>query len=151
MDIEQKIREYLPGVIHMSLATVRDGKPWISEVHYVYDQHLNFYFRSLISRRHSGDIATNSYVAANIVEQHEKGQKVRAVYIEGTAEMLADVDENHPAFLLYSERFGSGPEILEEARTEHGHKFYKITPTTLYLFDGRESSPSQKYELPWRA
>jgi uncharacterized protein YhbP (UPF0306 family) len=149
MDIEQKIREYLPQVIHMSLATVRDDTPWISEVHFVYDQDLNFYFRSLASRRHSGDISINSKVAANIVEQHEIGEKVRAVYLEGTAEMLVDVDESHPAYIFYCERFGTGPEILEEARTEDGHKFYKITPTTLYLVDGRESSPSQKYELPW--
>ena len=32
--IERIIREYLPQIIHMSLATVKDNKPWVCEVHF---------------------------------------------------------------------------------------------------------------------
>lgn len=46
MDIEKTIRNYFPQVIHMSLATCADNKPWICEVHYVFDNELNLYFRS---------------------------------------------------------------------------------------------------------
>lgn len=149
MDIEQKLREYLPQVIHMSLATCANSKPWVCEVHYVYDQDLNFYFRSKPDRRHSIEIAANPNVAGSIITQHEVGEKPRGVYFEGIAERLTDVDENHPAYTLYCERFGTGPEILEESKTDTGHGFYKITVKNFCLFDSRESNPSQKYELNW--
>ena len=133
----------------MSLATSKDNKPWVCEVHFVYDQDLNFYFRSKPDRRHSLEIASNPNVAGDIVTQHGIGEKPRGVYFEGTAERLVDVDETHPAYTLYCERFGTGPEILEENKTDTGHGFYKITVKDFCLFDSRESNPSQKYELPW--
>ncbi|HLZ15367.1 MAG TPA: hypothetical protein VKQ34_05305 [Candidatus Saccharimonadales bacterium] len=37
LDIEQIIRDYLPDVVHMSLATCKDNKPWVCEVHFAYD------------------------------------------------------------------------------------------------------------------
>lgn len=150
MDIEQTIRNYLPNVIHLSLATSRDNKPWVCEVHYAYDQELNLYFRSKPTRRHSLEIAENSRVAGNIVEQHGLDDDPRGVYFEGIAELLNDVNDQHPAYLTYCERFGTEVDILDEARTENGHKFYRISVNTFYLFDSRESDPSRKYELPWK-
>lgn len=149
LDIEKTIRQYLPGVIHLSLATSRNSKPWICEVHYVYDDELNLYFRSTLSRRHSKEIFNNKYVAGNIVRQHQLGEKPRGVYFEGEAELLQNVDENDIPYKLYCERFGTGKNILDEAKTENGHKFYKITVTKFFVFDSQESSPSQKYELKW--
>lgn len=133
----------------MSLATCRDNKPWVSEVHYVFDDDLNLYFRSTVERRHSKEIADNPHVAGNIVEQHSVDQKPRGVYFEGKAELLKDLDENHIAYKLYCDRFDTNEEILEDAKTEDGHKFYKISVDKFYLFDSRESKPSQKYELSW--
>lgn len=151
LNVEQAIREYLPEVIHMSLATCTGDRPWVCEVHYVFDDALNLYFRSKPSRRHSEEIANNARVAGNIVMQHGLKDKVRGVYFEGTATLLEDVTETDPAYTLYCERFDTGPEILEDARQPDGHKFYKIAVETFYLFDGRESSPSQKYILPWNS
>lgn len=148
-NIEQTIREYLPSVIHMSLATCANNKPWVCEVHFVFDEQLNLYFRSTSSRRHSQEIAVNNAVAGNIVRQHQQGEKPRGVYFEGTAELLQDVREDSPAYQLYCERFGNGPEILKDTMTEEGPKFYKITVQKFYVFDAQESSPSQKYELGW--
>lgn len=148
--IEKTIRDYLPEVIHMSLASVQDNRPWICEVHYVYDEYLNLYFRSKAGRRHSLEIAENPQVAGNIVKQHELGEKPRGVYFEGICNMLEGVSENDPAYLLYCERFGTSEEILVEAKKPDGHKFYKVQVDTYYLFDSLESNPSQKYELPWR-
>ena len=150
MNIEQKIREYLAGVIHMSLATSANNQPWVCEVHFAYDQDLNLYFCSKTERRHSKEISQNNNVAGNIIEQHILGQKPRGVYFEGVAELLMNVDMNHPAFLTYDKRFDVGLESLTEAMTEEGHKFYKITVNNFYLFDSRESTPSMKYKLPWR-
>lgn len=149
LNVEELVRDYLPGVIHMSLATCANNMPWVCEVHYVFDDDLNLYFRSLASRRHSKEIAINPAVAGNIIEQHEKGQKPRGVYFEGRAAQITDASENHPAYKLYCERFGTGSEILEEARAIDGHQFYKIDVSSFYVFDSRESSPSKKYVLPW--
>jgi uncharacterized protein YhbP (UPF0306 family) len=149
-NIEQVIRDYLPEVIHMSLATTNDDKPWVCEVHYVFDSDLNLYFRSTPDRRHSKEIEKNPNVAGNIVKQHSLGQKPRGIYFEGKAEMLQDVDENDVAYTLYCKRFGTNQSILQEARTENGHKFYKITVNKFYVFDSIESNPSQKYELDWK-
>src|SRR5665213_3517468 len=105
MDVDKVIREYLPTIIHMSLATSANNKPWVCEVHYVYDDDLNLYWRSTPARRHSLEISQNPNVAGSIVTQHAPGEKPRGVYFEGTAEQLADVDENHVAYKLYCERF----------------------------------------------
>lgn len=149
MDIEKTIREYLPQIVHMSLATAKNGKPWVCEVHFAYDDRLNLYFRSLTSRRHSQEIAENANVAGNIVTQHFLGQPVRAVYFEGTAKLLEAGEEQTKAFEVLSKRLHVGSEILEEARRPDGHQFYKITVNTFYLFDSYTSKPSQKYKLKW--
>lgn len=149
MDVEEIIREYLPEIIHMSLATCAGDKPWVCEVHYVYDNELNIYFRSKPSRRHSQEIAANPNVAGNMIVQHSLIDKPRGVYFEGKASLLENVDENHIAYKLCVERFNLGGAILEDAAAEDGHKFYMIKVSDWYVFDSRESNPSQKYHLPW--
>ena len=149
MDVEKVIRDYLPGVVHMSLATSKDNKPWVCEVHYVYDDDLNLYFRSKKSRRHSQEIAANPNVAGNIVEQHPIDQKPRGVYFEGTASIVEDFSQDHPAYKEFIDRIGTGPDIVEDSKNEDGHKVYKISVSNYYLFDSRESNPSQKYRLKW--
>lgn len=150
MNIEQKIREYLPQIIHMSLATCFDGQPWVCEVHYVFDDELNLYFRSKPERRHSLEIAKNNNVAGNIVTQHFKDQSVRGVYFEGKAQLLENIDQYTLVHELFYERFGKDSSIVDEAKREDGHKFYKIEVDKFYLFDSYESTPSQKYELEWK-
>jgi uncharacterized protein YhbP (UPF0306 family) len=146
-DVASIIKDYLVHVLHLSLATCVNGKPWVSEVHFVYDDELNLYFRSLASRRHSQEIAQNPNVAGNIVMQHELGQAPRGVYFEGVAEKLENVGEDHVAYTEYCRRLGTGPAILQDAANPEGHQFYKITVSDWYLFDARESKPSRKYRL----
>ena len=129
----------------MSLATCGDNKPWVCEVHFVYDDDLNIYWRSLPDRRHSQEIAANPNVAGNIVEQHRQGEQPRGLYFEGTAERLSGLTEESPEYQLFVQRFGLGPEILDNP-----HMFYKATISDWYVFDARESSPSQKYRLERR-
>ena len=148
-DVEKAIREYLPEIVHMSLATISGNKPWVCELHFVYDEDLNLYFRSLASRRHSQEITANANVAGNIVKQHSVEQGVRGVYFEGTVKMITGVGKESAIYKLFQERLGADEEVLAEAEKEDGHKFYKISVSKYYLFDSLESSPSQKYELNW--
>lgn len=149
MDIEKAIRAYIPEVIHLSLATTKDNKPWVCELRYSFDSDLNFYFRSKVDARHSREASENPFVAGDIVVQHSATDKLRGVYFEGTVELLDDVDEQHPAYTTYCERFATDSAILADAQTDTGYKFYKITVHTFYLFDTRESNPPARYELVW--
>lgn len=147
MDVENAIREYLPTVLHMSLATSAGGRPWVCEVHFVYDNELNIYWRSKAVRRHSQEIANNPHVAGNIVQQHALDDKPRGLYFEGTAEILEGLKDDDPVFELFHQRLGTGPEIVADAQDGEGHRVYKVTVSDWYLFDSRESNPSQKYRL----
>lgn len=148
-NVEQVIRDYVAQVLHLSLATCSNNRPWVCEVHFSYDKELNLYFRSGPNRRHSQEIAGNPNVAGNIVVQHSLTEAPRGVYFEGKAERLVDVDELHPAYVTNHERLGNGPAILDDAKKEDGSHFYQITVSDFYLFDARDSRPSQKYHLPW--
>jgi uncharacterized protein YhbP (UPF0306 family) len=149
MDIEPIIRDYLPDVVHMSLATSQDNKPWVCEVHFAYDDHLNLYFRSLPTRRHSQEIAANPNVAGNIVRQHALGEYPLGVYFEGTAQQLGSGEDQQEAFEAIKRRLKAGDEILEEAQRADGHQFYKVTVKTWYVFGKLEGDKGQKYELTW--
>lgn len=148
-DIEKIIREYLPQVVHMSLATVKDNKPWVCEVHFAYDDALNLYYRSTPARRHSQEIADNAHVAGNIVKQFQLGESPLGVYFEGAAEMLSPGPEQDKAFACIKERLKTGDEIMEEAKNPEGHQFYKITVANWYVFGKLEGEKGQKYHLSW--
>lgn len=149
MDVEKIVREYIDKSIHMSLATVSGNKPWVCEVHFVYDDDLNLYYRSLLSRRHSQEIAQNPNVAGNIVRQHGKGEYPHAIYFEGTAEPLNDKQEQAKIFPLFKKRLGVDEGILDEAQRDDGHKFYKITVENWYAFGKFDGPSSGKFELAW--
>lgn len=149
-DVESAIREYIPQVIHMSLATVSDNKPWVCEVHYAYDDDLNLYFVSGVNRRHSEELRKNQHVAGNIVTQHFLNQKVRGVYFEGTAKELHELDEIQLAYAAYKTRYADSPQLVQVAQSQGGARFYKVTVSDWYVLDGYANDPPQKFHIDWR-
>jgi len=150
VNVEKVIREYLPYVLHLSLATERDNAPWVCEVHFAYDDDLNLYFRSLASRRHSMEISENPKVAGNIIKQHSLDESAVGVYFEGIARLLEADEELKIAYKCIKERLHAEDNILEEAKKKDGHKFYKITVKNWYVF-GRFGLPhGQKHKLEWK-
>lgn len=149
MNIEKVIREYLPQVIHMSLGTSRDNKPWVCEVHFAYDDELNLYYRSFTTRRHSQEIAANPQVAGSIVKQHVIHESPKGVYFEGTASIVKPGEEQLKAFQYLNQRIQEGDGILEEAQQPNGRQFYKIVVDTFYFFGILDSESPKKYELQW--
>ena len=150
MDVEQTIRGYLPQIVHMSLGTSKDNKPWVCEVHFAYDDHLNLYFRSLPTRRHSQEIAANPHIAGNIVKQHALGEPHVGVYFEGAAEMLQPGAEQQKAFECMKERLHTSDDALADSQQPNSAQFYKITVETFYLFGRFNTEHGQKYELKWQ-
>lgn len=146
--IETIIRDYIPQIIHMSLATVSDNRPWVCEVHFSYDDDLNLYFMSSVNTRHGQEIANNPNVAGNIVVQHHKDQKVRCVDFEGTAETLSAEDAESVAYKAYVDRYGESEGLLNEIRKDGDAKFFKISVKNFFLFDSYGDSRG-KHHLPW--
>jgi uncharacterized protein YhbP (UPF0306 family) len=143
--VEQTIRQYITQVVHMSLGTSVDNKPWVCEVHFAYDNSLNLYWISEVGRRHSQEIEQNPNVAGNIVTQHFLNQKIRGVYFEGQAHKLEGVTPEHPSYLAYKSRFGEPPH-LKLINEEDGPRMYQLIVSDWYLFD-TYSGPGQKYRL----
>ena len=150
-DTEAVIREYLAQIIHMSLATSRDNKPRVFEVHYACDDGLNLYFVSAVSAQHSDDIRKNPNVAGSIVTQHFLNQKVRGVYFEGLAKELEDTDEMQEAYQAYTKRYHDSPQLARVPQADGNARFYKVTANDFYVIDGLSSDPAQKYHLSWGA
>jgi uncharacterized protein YhbP (UPF0306 family) len=147
-EIEHIVREYIPQVIHMSLATVNDGKPWVCEVHFSYDDELNLYFGSSVKTRHAQELLKNPYVAGNIVTQHHKNQKVRCVDFEGAARVLTGEEAEKTALVAYARRYGKSEDLLDEIRKDGDFKFFKVTVENFYVFDSYGESRG-KHVLPW--
>jgi uncharacterized protein YhbP (UPF0306 family) len=151
-EIESQLRLYVANVIHLSLATSSQNRPWATEVHFAYDDDLNLYFRSLTSRRHSQEIATNPHVAGAIVKQFGAGDQpvgVCGVYFEGRASQLQPGLKQARAAQLIIERLKTPRTILEEADQPNGAQFYHIDVKTYYIFGRLDDKPAQKYALPW--
>lgn len=69
----------------MSLATVDEDGPWVSDVVYVHDDKLNLYWLSESTTRHSKAIEDNSKVAATITVWQKQGDKNIGLQIAGRA------------------------------------------------------------------
>lgn len=147
-EIESIIRRYIEQVIHLSLATSHDNKPWVCEVHFAYDERLHLYFVSNKDRRHSQEIAANPNVAGSIVTQHHKSQKVRGVYFEGRAHVLSGVTKDHAGYLAYANRLGGWPSLLKDVADDGDAALYEIIVDDFYLFDNYESGRG-RFKLPW--
>lgn len=149
-EIERIIREYIDQVVHMSLGTCVDNKPWVCEVHFAVDDELNIYFRSVKNSRHGQEILQNPNVAGNIITQHFKNQKIRGVYYEGAAEVLPHITEDHPGVRATAARFGAKSAIQAVKPEDDKPHYFKITVKNWYLFDTYGPAPVGKYQLPWK-
>ncbi len=148
MDIEKLVREYIDKTVHMSLATTNEGKPWVCEVHFAYDDALNIYFASAKDTRHAKEIADNPFVAGNIITQHHCQQKVRGVYFEGQAKALEITDEQHAGYKAYIGRLGGWDGMLQEISKDGALAMYQISVQNFYVFDAY-SETRGKHQLPW--
>ena len=149
LNLEQVVREYIEKSIHMSFATAKDNRPWVCELHFTYDDDLNLYFRSLKTRRHSMEIAENPYVSGTIIKQHQPGESPHGIYFEGTAKLCDDPSEFQRIYEFFKRRLGSAEAIVEEAKREDGHQFYKVTVSDWYTFGKFGGDSIEKRHLPW--
>ncbi len=149
IDVEKVVRENIGRTVHMSLATVKNNKPWVCEVHFAYDDDLNLYFRSTTARRHSQEISENANVAGNIVDKFELGQPPLGLYFEGTASLMQNADDRAAVLPYFEKQQHKSTEILDEAGRPDGTQFYKIMVNTWYVF-GIFDGKGGKHMLEWK-
>jgi uncharacterized protein YhbP (UPF0306 family) len=150
MNIEPIIREYIDKSVHMSLATsTLDGRPWVCEVHFSYDDDLNLYWLSKSSRRHSLEIEANPNVAGNIVKQHEISEYPHAIYFEGKAVRVSNDNYFADICELFKNTGFDVEDMIKDAKNPEGHQFYKVKVENWYAFGKFGSDNAHKYQLAW--
>ena len=116
--LRKLIVAYLQEAKMMQLATVgADGRPWVCNVWFAVDKDLNVYWFSATTRRHSKEILQNSHVA--VAMKYYVGRKIF------TASQVAD-------FMKHVTK---------------PHRFYKITPSSIVLFDTVHYPDESRQEL----
>ena len=135
MDAAGLVKKYLGEKQVMQLATVKDGQPWVCNLHFVPSEAGILYWVSKTHRRHSQDIENDSKAAAAIAVKGPE-HPVIGIQIEGKATVVTDKKEIEKAMKLYDSRYKVSKEfynaVLDGSASEI---FYKITPTLIVLFD----------------
>jgi len=151
MDGKQLIKQFLKDARVMQLATVKDNKPWVCNVHFYADEENNLYWISTPARRHSEEIKDNANVAAAIKVHEDTPDEmyVIGISIEGTAELLTE-EETKVIGRRYVEKLKKAPTLVEDILSgKNPHKFYRLKQTNIVLFDTKNfpDQPRQEYKV----
>ena len=129
--VEELTKEILEQGHLMSLATIDDGGPWVSDVIYVHREPLEIFWMSDSNTRHSRAIHKDARVAATITIGDGKGGANIGLQISGIAEKIEgdilEVATKHRAKRGKPHPTKEG-EILEDSES-----WYRLKPTKLEL------------------
>lgn len=150
MSPKELVNQFLPAAKIMQLATSANDEPWVCTVHFYSDDALNLYWISKPDRWHSWQISQNPQVAATILvhENTPDENYVVAVTVAGQAELVEPIDENvGQAFIKKLNREATLLEDIASGRNPH--KFYRLKPERLVLFDTKNfpADPRQEFKL----
>jgi uncharacterized protein YhbP (UPF0306 family) len=149
MDPEALIRQYVEQARIMQLATSANDQPWACTIHYYSDKDLNIYWVSTLEREHSKNIAQNPKVSAAILvhEDTPDEQYVIGMSLEGEVELIG---EQVPEEIgqSYIQKLGRPPTLLRDiASGKNPHKFYRLKPSRIVLFDTKNISGNPRQEI----
>jgi uncharacterized protein YhbP (UPF0306 family) len=135
-DLKELILDYLKQAKLMHLATVSNGKPWVSNVWFAADNEMNIYWFSATTRRHSLELTKDNHVAAGICLPQAPSDDPRGLQVEGTAEILTRPADIAKASALFVGRIFTLKQIKQFSNLiEYPHRFYQIKPTSIVLYD----------------
>ncbi|HSW80061.1 MAG TPA: pyridoxamine 5'-phosphate oxidase family protein [Candidatus Saccharimonadales bacterium] len=151
MEPKESILKHLKVKKVMQLATVRDGQPWVCNLHFWADDDGNLYWISTEARRHSQEIKDDPRVAAAIAVQTDEevpGTPPIGIQVEGDAEIVtgSDMQTKLRSYFDYQNK----PEKLYEdiLSGENPHKLYRLKPRLYVIFDVQNSPKDPRQE--WR-
>lgn len=132
----QELKDKIMGVVENNplgaLATIKDGKPWV---------------RYMVISCQDDDFYTNSFAASRKVEQIKKDNNVHLtmggrfddyhtsyVNIQGTADIITDVEMKKKFWVDSLKKYFSGPE-------DPGYVVIKISPEFIEYMDPESMEP----------
>lgn len=132
----------------MQLASASDNKPWACNVWFAADKNMNIYWFSSTTRRHSHEVANNPHVAAAICLPHTPSDPyARGVQLQGTAEQLTNPVDIAIAMKCYVGKIFNLKQVKEfMANLEKPHRFYRIKPELIVLFDTKNFPADSRQE-----
>ena len=130
-NISELVREILENGHLMSLATVDDGGPWVSDVIYVHREPLEIFWMSDSNTRHSQAIHKDARVAATITIGDGKGGTNIGLQVSGIAEKvegdILEIAAKHRA------KRGKPTPKKEGEVLEGNESWYVLRPTKIEL------------------
>lgn len=125
--IRSLITEILRNGYLLSLASVDESGPWVSDVIYIEDENFSLYFISRFEFRHSKAFINNSKAAGAITVVEKPEGKSTGVQLEGSITVLAQIPDE-PLARYTKKRKGKTRWALAP-----GEAWYKLTPTNIDL------------------
>lgn len=88
-EIDASILEFIDDHHVMTLATCRDGQPWVASCFYAYDAKENvFLITTDKETKHGSEALDNKHVAVNIVLETEKIGMIRGLQVSAEIECI---------------------------------------------------------------
>jgi uncharacterized protein YhbP (UPF0306 family) len=129
-DIKTLINEVLEKSHLMTLGTLDEGGPWVSNVVFIYDEDLNIYWMSDPNVRHSMAILKNPKISGTISVNNKSKEPNIAIQFSGIANKIEekrfDLAKKHLAKRGY-------PEPKESDDILQGDAWYVLKPDFIDL------------------
>jgi uncharacterized protein YhbP (UPF0306 family) len=149
MNAEAIVKELINKANVMQMATSIDNKPWVCNLHFYADSENNLYWISTEARLHSEHIKANPNTAATILIHENTSQEnyVIGLSISGESELLgSEVAESIAQG--YINKLGRDQQLLKDIKSgQNPHKFYKMKPSKIILFDNKDFPDNPRIEL----
>ena len=112
MEFDKELLEFLKSQRLLVIAS-QDGELWVSNVYYVIDEELKFYFISNEETKHSKQIMKNSEIAFSVTWFNEKNLKDRkAIQGKGICRIAVNEGEIKKGVELYNEYYPESTESI---------------------------------------
>lgn len=125
--LKEAVLRYLEENRLISIATVRENKPWSATTFFAYDEDFHILFFSRSDTQHAQNIAQNPHVSATINQVWGKPGKVKGIQLAGTARKL-EFGHSTQFFEIFRSRFAWMDKYPD-------HSLYIIEPTGLWYLD----------------
>lgn len=120
----------------MSLGTVDDHGPWVSDVIYIFDDSFTLYWLSVTTSRHSWAVLDSPHVAASITVNNEQGQVNLGLQLSGTAYKLEGEQPDLVKKHLLKRKKSPPPEGEPYIRGDQS--WYKLVPKRIEIIHEAE-------------
>ena len=152
MSVEDLIKQFVPTINVMQLATSSNDQPWVCNLHFFSDENLSMYWLSTPQRRHSEEIAKNPKVSAalKVHENTPREDYVIGISFEGMASVVEERKLKQQLATGYGKKLGISDKFLSEVLSgENPHQFYCLKPSRIVLFDNKNfpGTPRQEWNL----